>query len=276
CARRRRNRGKTGRVDAGAGAAQGGRGRRRRSRHLDRHSREAGWYAGDAVTHRPEDKPRKTNGKSGPTTPARDEDDEQAARDRDVAQAMARIEAQMPMIQSDEDSIISATPRDAMFEEADSVTGAFTAPALDEIGAPSLAARSIAPGEALQLVRYARRGNTLVISGLTPHGRRLTFEQREDRDGWYVVVAGRRRRPTERELGLVVASITQEVEAAMAPEESEVRSAYQLAAASDQPGMPIQGLQAYRDLLLDEAAAFTAGQIQRLAVVAIEYQAFKR
>src|SRR6185503_266559 len=134
----------------------------------------------------------------------------------------------------------------------------------------------IAPGEALQLVRYERRGNTLVISGLTPHGRRLTFEQREDRDGWYVVVAGRRRRPTERELGLVVASISQEMEAAMAPEEQEVRSAYQLAASSDQPGIPIQGLQAYRDILLDEAAAFTAGQIERVAVVAIEYQAFKR
>lgn len=175
-----------------------------------------------------------------------------------------------------EDSLISALPRDAMYEENESVTGAFTAPSLDEIAAPSPAARSIAPGEALQLVRYARRGNTLLISGLTPHGRRLTFEQREDRDGWYVVVAGRRRRPTERELGLVVANITQEVEAAMAPEEREVRSAYQLASSSDQPGMPVQGLQAYRDLLLDEAAAFTAGQIQRLAVMAIEYQAFKR
>jgi GGDEF domain-containing protein len=213
------------------------------------------------VTHRPEDK-RKSNGKSAASTPA--------VEDRDIA---------LPELGGVEDSMISVVPRDAMFEDGeDSVTGQFIAPTLDEIGSPVLnpAARSIAPGEALQLVRYARRGNTLVISGLTPHGRRLTFEQREDRDGWYVVVAGRRRRPTERELGLVVASITQEVEAAMAPEESEVRSAYQLAAASDQPGMPIQGLQAYRDLLLDEAAAYTAGQIQRLAVVAIEYQAFKR
>lgn len=135
---------------------------------------------------------------------------------------------------------------------------------------------SIAPGETLQLVRYARRGNTLVISGLTPHGRRLTFEQREDRDGWYVVVAGRRRRPTDRELSLVVASITQEMEASMAPEAEDVRSAYRLAATSDQPGIEIRGLQAYRDLLLDEAAAYVGGQIDRLAVVAVEYQAFKR
>lgn len=136
---------------------------------------------------------------------------------------------------------------------------------------------NLAPGETLQLVRFSRMGNTLMISGLTPHGRRLTFEQREDREGWYVVVAGRRRRPTERELGLVVASITQEMEAAMAPEgESEVRSAYRLAATSDQPGIEIRGLQAYRDLLLDEAAAYQGGQIKNLAVVAIEYQAFKR
>jgi GGDEF domain-containing protein len=162
--------------------------------------------------------------------------------------------------------------------DLESVTGTFAAPGLDDsLVEPNPLALAIAPGEALQLVRYARRGNTLVISGLTPHGRRLTFEQREDRDGWYVVVAGRRRRPTERELGLVVASITQEMEAAIAPEgESEVRSAYRLAAASDQPGLPIQGLQAYRDLLLDEAAAYCAGQIQRLGVVAVEYQAFKR
>ncbi|MBK6687619.1 MAG: hypothetical protein IPG45_24310 [Deltaproteobacteria bacterium] len=136
---------------------------------------------------------------------------------------------------------------------------------------------NLAPGETLQLVRFSRMGNTLMISGLTPHGRRLTFEQREDREGWYVVVAGRRRRPTERELGLVVASISQEMEAAMAPEgESEVRSAYRLAATSDQPGIEIRGLQAYRDLLLDEAAAYQGGQIKNLAVVAIEYQAFKR
>ncbi|MCA9554864.1 MAG: GGDEF domain-containing protein, partial [Myxococcales bacterium] len=135
---------------------------------------------------------------------------------------------------------------------------------------------SIAPGEALQLVRYARRGNTLVITGLTPHGRRLTFEQREDRDGWYVVVAGRRRRPTDRELSLVVASITREMEASMAPEGEDVRNAYRLAATSDQPGVEINGLQAYRDLLLDEAAAYVGGQLERLAVVAVEYQAFKR
>lgn len=174
-----------------------------------------------------------------------------------------------------EPAMISVRPTD-MFDEGDSVTGQFVAPSLDEIAVPTEAARSIAPGESLQLVRYARRGDTLMISGLTPHGRRLTFEQREDRDGWHVVVAGRRRRPTERELGLVIASITQEMEAAMAPEEEEVRSAYHLAASSDQPGMPIQGLQAYRDLLLDEAAAYISMQIQRLGVVAIEYQAFKR
>lgn len=173
---------------------------------------------------------------------------------------------------------LDAIPRDLMSDENASVTGQFAAPTLDEVGMqPSAASRIIAPGEALQLVRYARRGNTLVISGLTPHGRRLTFEQREDRDGWYVVVAGRRRRPTERELALVIASITQEMEAAMAPDgENEVRSAYRLAASSDQPGMPVQGLQAFRDLLLDSAAAYTAGQLERLAVVAIEYQAFKR
>lgn len=135
---------------------------------------------------------------------------------------------------------------------------------------------SIAPGETLQLVGYARRENTLVISGLTPHGRRLTFEQREDREGWYVVVAGRRRRPSDRELSLVVASITQQMEASMAAEGEDVRNAYRLAATSDQPGIDIRGLQAYRDLLLDEAAAYVGGQLQRLAVVAVEYQAFKR
>jgi GGDEF domain-containing protein len=139
------------------------------------------------------------------------------------------------------------------------------------------ASHTVALGEALQLVRFSRRGSTLMITGDTPHGRRLTFEQREDRDGWYVVVAGRRRRPTQRELGLVVASITQEMEAAAAPEgDAEVRSAYRLAAASDQPGMPIKGLQSYRDLLLDEANALLSGQTERLAVVAVEYQAFKR
>ena len=139
------------------------------------------------------------------------------------------------------------------------------------------AQRAVAPGEVLQFVRYARRGATLMITGLTPHGRRLTFEQREDRDGWYVVAAGRRRRPTQRELGLVVASITQEMEAAMVPEgEREVRSAYLLATTSDQPGIAIRGLQAYRDLLLDEAAAFVGGELEKLAVVAIEYQSFKR
>ncbi|MFO0725829.1 MAG: diguanylate cyclase [Myxococcota bacterium] len=135
---------------------------------------------------------------------------------------------------------------------------------------------AVALGETLQLVHYARRGDTLLITGITPHGRRLTFEQREDRQGWYVVAAGRRRRPTDRELGLVVATITQEMEAALAPEPSEVRSAYRLAGASDQPGMPVGGLEAYRDLLLDECAAYIAGIIERLKVVAIEYQAFKR
>ncbi len=138
--------------------------------------------------------------------------------------------------------------------------------------------RAVAPGEALQLVRFSRREQVLKISGVTPHGRRLTFEQREDRDGWYVVAAGRRRRPTERELGLVVATIAQEMEASMAPEEDqeEIRSAYRLAASSDQPGIPGKGLQAYRDLLLDEAAAYVSEQVERLGVVAVEYQAFKR
>lgn len=148
------------------------------------------------------------------------------------------------------------------------------------IGAASLgepAPPPVALGETLQLVHYARRGDTLLITGITPHGRRLTFEQREDRQGWYVVAAGRRRRPTDRELGLVVATITQEMEAALAPErQAEVRSAYRLAGGSDQPGMPVGGLEAFRDLLLDECAAFIAGIIERLAVVAIEYQAFKR
>lgn len=135
----------------------------------------------------------------------------------------------------------------------------------------------IAPGEALQLVRFQRDDNALRISGLTPHGRNLTFEQREDREGWFVVVAGRRRRPTQRELALVVASISREMEAAMGAEgEEEVRSAYRLAASSDQPGLPGRGIQAYRDLLIDEASSFIAGQTERLAVVAIEYQAFKR
>lgn len=135
----------------------------------------------------------------------------------------------------------------------------------------------IQPGETLQLVRFSRQGQNLKITGLTPHGRRLTFEQRGDREGWYVVAAGRRRRPTRRELGLVVASITQEMEAAMAPEgDAEVRSAYALAASSDQTDPRVLGLQAYRDLLLDESAAYCAGQLERLAVVAIEYQAFKR
>ncbi|MEM7675819.1 MAG: GGDEF domain-containing protein, partial [Myxococcota bacterium] len=143
---------------------------------------------------------------------------------------------------------------------------------------PLTAELPVAPGEALQFVRYTRTGSsTLKITGLTPHGRRLTFEQREDRDGWYVVAAGRRRRPTKRELGLVVASITQEMEAAMAPEgDHEVRSAFLLAYTSDQPGIAIRGLQAYRDLLLDEAAAYIGGQSERLAVVAVEYQSFKR
>ncbi len=154
-------------------------------------------------------------------------------------------------------------------------------PAMSPLGIPSAMTdavqRIIAPGETLQYVRYARRDQTLMITGLTPHGRRLTFEQREDRDGWYVVAAGRRRRPTERELGLIVASITQEMEAALAPEGgTEVRSAYRLAASSDQPGMPIKGLQAYRDILVDESRAFIDGQIERLAVLVIEYQAFKR
>lgn len=135
----------------------------------------------------------------------------------------------------------------------------------------------VLPGETLQFVHYARRGDTLLITGVTPHGRRLTFEQREDRQGWYVVAAGRRRRPTEREMGLVVATITQEMEGGLAPErQGEVRSAYRLAAASDQPGLPVQGLEAYRDLLLDEAARFTEGQIDKLMVVSVDYQGFKR
>lgn len=160
------------------------------------------------------------------------------------------------------------------FDEQSVVTAPVT-PMGGEAPAP---ARTVAPGEALQLVRFARRPETLMITGVTPHGRRLTFEQRADREGWYVVAGGRRRRPTERELRLVVASITQEMEAAMAPQgdREEVRSAYRLAASSDQPGLPGRGIQAYRDLLLDEAEAFLSGQIERLGVVAVEYQAFKR
>ncbi|MBK8011347.1 MAG: GGDEF domain-containing protein [Deltaproteobacteria bacterium] len=147
----------------------------------------------------------------------------------------------------------------------------------DSQGGSQPAKSALSIGEALQFVRYSRRDQTLMITGVTPHGRKLTFEQRQDREGWYVVVAGRRRRPTERELGLVVASIEAQMEAAAAPRgEFEVRSAYRLAASSDQPGMPIRGLQAYRDLLLDEAEAYIAGQLERLAVVAIEYQGFKR
>jgi len=135
----------------------------------------------------------------------------------------------------------------------------------------------VALGETLQLVRYARRADTLLINGITPHGRSLTFEQKDDRQGWYVIAAGRRRRPTKRELGLVVATITQEMEAAMVPEkQSEVRSAYRLAVAADIPGMKVAGLDAYRDMLLDEAAAFTGEQTDRLSVIAVEYQAFKR
>lgn len=136
---------------------------------------------------------------------------------------------------------------------------------------------SVALGETLQLVHYARRGDTLLITGITPHGRRLTFEQREDRQGWYVVAAGRRRRPTDRELGLVIATITQEMEAALVPErQAEVRSAYRLAVTSDQPGLRVGGLEAYRDVLLDESAAYIAGIVERLAVVAVDYQGFKR
>ena len=99
----------------------------------------------------------------------------------------------------DEDSVVVSTlpsRYDSSIGPADGATGPH---------------HKVALGESLQLVRFVRRGNTLMISGLTPHGRRLTFEQREDREGWYVVVAGRRRRPTERELGLIVASITQEL-----------------------------------------------------------------
>lgn len=141
-----------------------------------------------------------------------------------------------------------------------------------QLGAPS-----VALGETLQLVHYARRGDTLLITGITPHGRRLTFEQREDRTGWYVVAAGRRRRPTDRELGLVIATITQEMEAALVPErQAEVRSAYRLAVTSDQPGLRVGGLEAYRDVLLDESAAYIAGIVDRLAVVCIDYQGFKR
>ncbi len=140
-----------------------------------------------------------------------------------------------------------------------------------------IAPPSVALGETLQLVHYARRGDTLLITGITPHGRRLTFEQREDRQGWYVVAAGRRRRPTDRELGLVIATITQEMEAALVPErQAEVRSAYRLAVTSDQPGLRVGGLEAYRDVLLDESAAYIAGIVDRLAVISIDYQAFKR
>lgn len=136
---------------------------------------------------------------------------------------------------------------------------------------------AISLGETLQFVKYIKRNDALFITGVTPHGRRLTFEQTPEREGWHVVAAGRRRRPNQRELALVRASITQEMEAAMAPDgDSAVRSAYRLAASSDQPGMPVKGLQAYRDLLLDDAEAFLANQITKLAVVAIEYQAFKR
>ena len=171
---------------------------------------------------------------------------------------------------------LMAPTTQSLFDEESVVTGV-TSP-LGPIGESSGAFRAVAPGETLQLVRFARRADTLMITGVTPHGRRLTFEQRADREGWYVVAAGRRRRPTERELGLVVASITQEMEAAMVPQEDreEVRSAYRLAASSDQPGLPGRGLQAYRDLLLDEAESFITGQTERLAVVALEYQAFKR
>lgn len=142
---------------------------------------------------------------------------------------------------------------------------------------PTLALHPVAPGETLQQIRYVRRGSTLVISGMTPHGRRLTFEQKEGEGGWYVVVAGRRRRPTERELGLVVAAIAADVEAATAPaRDAELRSAYRLATTSDQPGIEVYGLAAYRDILLDDAAAYQSGEIERLAVVALQYQAFKR
>ena len=151
------------------------------------------------------------------------------------------------------------------------------APGAEPIDVQSQPHAPVALGEALQFVHYARRGETLLISGITPHGRRLTFEQREDRQGWYVVAAGRRRRPSERELGLVVATITQEMEAALVPDrQTEVRSAYRLAVASDQPGIQVAGLEAYRDLLLDAAAEYCAEQTERLAVACVSYQAFKR
>ena len=170
-----------------------------------------------------------------------------------------------------------AVPKIPDFDDPYAETSVVDGVAYDDINTSVPAHRAVAPGEALQLVRYSRRAQTLMITGLTPHGRRLTFEQREDREGWYVVAAGRRRRPTQRELGLVVASITQEMEAAMVPEgEGEVRSAFLLATTSDQPGIAIRGLQAYRDLLLDEAAAYVGGEREKLAVVAVEYQAFKR
>ncbi len=51
--------------------------------------------------------------------------------------------------------------------------------------------RAVAPREALQLVRFSRREQVLKISGVTPHGRRLTFEQREDRDHQQRQQAGR-------------------------------------------------------------------------------------
>lgn len=159
------------------------------------------------------------------------------------------------------------------FEGAD-----FDAGGTDTISLSGLPTASVvSAGETLQHVRFVRDAARLLISGVTPHGRRLTFEHLKDGKGWSVLVAGRRRRPTERELALVVASITQEMEAAMAPDgQSEVRSAYRLAAASEQPNMPLRGLQAFHDVLLDSAEAFVSGQFRRLVVVAIEYQAFKR
>ncbi|MBX2812738.1 MAG: hypothetical protein KTR25_13055 [Myxococcales bacterium] len=175
--------------------------------------------------------------------------------------------------ESDHGSVIEPHPDNGRVPDSNQ-----TLSSVDGLEPTTEMVRLVAPGEALQLVRFARRADTLMITGVTPHGRRLTFEQRADREGWYVVAAGRRRRPTERELGLVVASITQEMEAAQAPREDreEIRSAYRLATSSDQPGLPGRGLQAYRDLLLDEAEAFINGQVERLTVVAVEYQAFKR
>ncbi len=196
-----------------------------------------------------------------------------------------RAEQRNPPSRPDPDRATSETPSGSPFDTAvslglESELGSFddqsvVTPAASGASSP---ARVINPGEVLQCVRYARDPDALRISGVTPHGRKLTFEQREGEDGWYVVAMQQRRRPSERELALVVATITREMEAAMAPEDEreDVRAAYALASRPDQPGMPGLGLAAYRDLLLHEVDDFLAGQAERIAVVAVEYQAFKR